>query len=58
MANADGSIAELLQEISEIQRSRKIRKVIHAVVVQTMWILWKIRNEKVFSGRQGVIQTP
>ncbi|XP_022013937.1 uncharacterized protein LOC110913413 [Helianthus annuus] len=52
MVNAEGSIAELLQEISDIPRSRKMRKLIHAVVVQTMWVLWKIRNEKVFSGRQ------
>ncbi|KAJ0941285.1 hypothetical protein HanRHA438_Chr02g0092791 [Helianthus annuus] len=57
MINIDGSLSELLQEVSEIQRSRKIKKVIHAVVVQTMWILWKIRNEKVFSGTQGVLQT-
>ncbi|KAM0054284.1 hypothetical protein Hdeb2414_s0006g00193221 [Helianthus debilis subsp. tardiflorus] len=56
MVNTERSPAEWLLEILEIQRNRKIRKVIHAVAIEAMWILWKTRNEKVFSGRQGVIQ--
>ncbi|KAJ0939192.1 putative reverse transcriptase zinc-binding domain-containing protein [Helianthus annuus] len=57
MVNTDRTTAEWLSEISEIQRSRKIRKVIHAIVIEAMSILWKTRNEKAFSGRQGGLQT-
>ncbi|XP_022003330.1 uncharacterized protein LOC110900772 [Helianthus annuus] len=57
MVSTEWNIAELLMEMSEIQRSRNERKAIHAVAIQTMWILWKTRNERVFKGRQGVVQT-
>ncbi|KAF5807902.1 hypothetical protein HanXRQr2_Chr04g0139321 [Helianthus annuus] len=40
----------------DLQRSRNKRKVIHAIVLQTVWWLWKTRNEKVFRGKLGVIQ--
>ncbi|MFS7939565.1 putative reverse transcriptase zinc-binding domain-containing protein [Helianthus anomalus] len=57
MVNIDGNLKELLQEILELHRSRNVRKAIHATVIQTMWILWKTRNEKLFKGKQSVIQT-
>ncbi|XP_022033464.1 uncharacterized protein LOC110935379 [Helianthus annuus] len=57
MVNTERTVAEWLSELLDLQRIRKIRKVIHAVVIEAMWILWKTRNEKVFSGRQGVLQT-
>ncbi|XP_021980285.1 uncharacterized protein LOC110876420 [Helianthus annuus] len=49
--NINGSIAELLQSILEGQRSRHRRKMLHAIAIQSMWILWKNINEKVFTGK-------
>ncbi|XP_022024154.1 uncharacterized protein LOC110924459 [Helianthus annuus] len=49
--NINGSIGELLQSILEGQRSRHRRKMLHAIAIQSMWILWKNRNEKVFTGK-------
>ncbi|KAJ0700669.1 putative RNA-directed DNA polymerase [Helianthus annuus] len=57
MVNPELNLKETLAEIIEVQRSRNIRKLIHAAVIQTLWMLWKTRNERVFSGRQGVVQT-
>ncbi|MFS7952854.1 hypothetical protein Hanom_Chr07g00611811 [Helianthus anomalus] len=54
MVNTGRNISELLLEISEMPRSRNVRKAIHAVVIQT---LWKTRNDRFFKGKQGVIQT-
>ncbi|XP_022015058.1 uncharacterized protein LOC110914576 [Helianthus annuus] len=57
MVNVEGSLKDLLLEMNEIQRSKGVRKAIYAVAIQTMWILWKTRNERVFKGRQGKVQT-
>ncbi|KAF5754404.1 putative reverse transcriptase zinc-binding domain-containing protein [Helianthus annuus] len=57
MVNVEGSLTDLLVETSEVQRSKGVRKAIYAVIIQTIWILWKTRNEKVFKGRQGKVQT-
>ncbi|XP_022042262.1 uncharacterized protein LOC110944926 [Helianthus annuus] len=57
MVNVNGSLKDILVEINEIQRSRSMRKAIYAVAIQTMWHLWKTRNERVFKGRQGKVQT-
>ncbi|KAJ0534347.1 putative reverse transcriptase zinc-binding domain-containing protein [Helianthus annuus] len=48
LVNTDGSIKELLQELNDLQRSQNLRKAIHAIAIQTMWLLWKAMNEKVF----------
>ncbi|XP_022007305.1 uncharacterized protein LOC110906490 [Helianthus annuus] len=53
MVNTEGSIKDLLQELNELQRSKNVRKAIHVIAIQTMWLLWKNRNEKVFSNKQG-----
>ncbi|XP_022019097.1 uncharacterized protein LOC110919125 [Helianthus annuus] len=57
MVNVEGSMRDILMEMNEIQRSKSVRKAIYAVAIQTMWILWKTRNERVFKGRQGKVQT-
>ncbi|MFS7901448.1 hypothetical protein Hanom_Chr00s214214g01841501 [Helianthus anomalus] len=57
MVNMDGTLNDLLKEISEVRRIKGVRKAMNAVEIQTMWALWKIRNDKVFNGRQGKVQT-
>ncbi|KAJ0692910.1 hypothetical protein HanPI659440_Chr15g0591241 [Helianthus annuus] len=57
IVNTTGNLKELLKELNEVQRNWKMRKVIHAIAVQTMWTLWKIRNNNVFKGKQGALQT-
>ncbi|KAJ0545597.1 putative RNA-directed DNA polymerase [Helianthus annuus] len=55
--NSVDNITELLQMILEGQRSRTARKLLHAIAIETMWILWKNRNDKVFTGRHRAAQT-
>ncbi|XP_021985280.1 uncharacterized protein LOC110881271 [Helianthus annuus] len=38
-ANTEGNLKELLQELNDLQRSRKMRKAIHAIAIQTMWTI-------------------
>ncbi|KAJ0454993.1 putative reverse transcriptase zinc-binding domain-containing protein [Helianthus annuus] len=54
--NLDGSLKHMLHEIIDIRRGRYIRKAIHAVTLQTIWNIWKIRNEKIFKGKPGTVQ--
>ncbi|XP_022024332.1 uncharacterized protein LOC110924646 [Helianthus annuus] len=56
MINLEGSIKDLFQELFGLQRSKKVRKAIHAIAIQTMWALWKNRNGKVFSNKHGPVQ--
>ncbi|XP_022041764.1 uncharacterized protein LOC110944409 [Helianthus annuus] len=56
MYNTAASVSELLQLISESNRSRSVRKLLHAIAIQSMWIMWKNRNERVFTGRQRASQ--
>ncbi|XP_021979110.1 uncharacterized protein LOC110875222 [Helianthus annuus] len=49
--NTNGSIAELLQSILDGQMGSHRRKMLHTIAIQAMWILWKNRNEKVFTGK-------
>ncbi|XP_021971459.1 uncharacterized protein LOC110866624 [Helianthus annuus] len=56
MVNLEGSIKDLLQELFGLQRNKKVRKATHAIAIQTMWILWKNRNGKVFSNKHGPAQ--
>ncbi|MFS8010295.1 hypothetical protein Hanom_Chr14g01295351 [Helianthus anomalus] len=56
MVNLEGSIKDLFQELFGLQRSKKARKAIHAIAIQTMWALWKNRNGKVFSNKHGPVQ--
>ncbi|XP_022032836.1 uncharacterized protein LOC110933944 [Helianthus annuus] len=52
-----GNLRELMQELQFLQRSRYIKKAIHTIATQTIWSIWKIRNEKIFRGKSGAIQT-
>ncbi|XP_021979157.1 uncharacterized protein LOC110875266 [Helianthus annuus] len=54
--NLGESIKQVLHEVNDLQRGRNKRKIIHAFVLQTMWRLWKVRNDKIFNGKTGVIQ--
>ncbi|XP_022008318.1 uncharacterized protein LOC110907678 [Helianthus annuus] len=54
--NTEGDIKDLLVELKELQRGKNKKRAIHAVVIQTMWILWKNRNGKIFSNKQGDVQ--
>ncbi|XP_021980505.1 uncharacterized protein LOC110876648 [Helianthus annuus] len=56
MVNTAGNLKELLKELNKVQRNWKIRKAIHAIAVQTMWTLWRVRNDNVFKGKQAAIQ--
>ncbi|XP_022024945.1 uncharacterized protein LOC110925296 [Helianthus annuus] len=56
MPNNGNSVTELLQSILECHRSRFIRKILHAIAIQTMWILWRNRNDTIFSGKQRTAQ--
>ncbi|KAJ0519950.1 putative reverse transcriptase zinc-binding domain-containing protein [Helianthus annuus] len=51
------SLKQVLQGVSELQRGRNKRKIIHAIVLETIWKLWKVRNDKIFNGKSGVIQS-
>ncbi|MFS7994582.1 hypothetical protein Hanom_Chr12g01107731 [Helianthus anomalus] len=31
--------------------------MLHAIAIETMWILWKNRNDEVFTGRHRAAQT-
>ncbi|KAJ0481970.1 putative reverse transcriptase zinc-binding domain-containing protein [Helianthus annuus] len=55
MINTEGGIKDLLLELNGLQRCKNM-KVIHAIAIQTMWILWKNRNGKIFSNKQGDVQ--
>ncbi|XP_022013882.1 uncharacterized protein LOC110913354 [Helianthus annuus] len=48
VVNPELNLKDMLAELLEVQRCRIIRKLIHAVAIQTLWSLWKSRNEKVF----------
>ncbi|XP_021995540.1 uncharacterized protein LOC110892697 [Helianthus annuus] len=52
--NSDGNVKDVLKEMNEIHRNGKIKKVIHAITIQTMWSLWRARNDKKASENCGV----
>ncbi|KAM0032887.1 putative reverse transcriptase zinc-binding domain-containing protein [Helianthus debilis subsp. tardiflorus] len=56
LVNLEGSIKDLFQELFGLQRSKRARKVIHAIAIQTMLALWENRNGKVFSNKHGPVQ--
>ncbi|XP_022019525.1 uncharacterized protein LOC110919563 [Helianthus annuus] len=51
MLNTVDSVSKLLQLILESHRSRLVRKLLHAIAIQSMWIMWKNRI-----GRQRALQ--
>ncbi|XP_022023817.1 uncharacterized protein LOC110924087 [Helianthus annuus] len=54
--DTDGDLKKLMKDINDIQRNWKIKKVIHAVTIQTLWSLWRARNDKVFKGKHEGLQ--
>ncbi|KAJ0567858.1 putative RNA-directed DNA polymerase [Helianthus annuus] len=56
MVNVEGNLTEVLQAFLEIQRSRDVRKCLHAIAVQSMWMLWINRNDRTFAGRNRSVQ--
>ncbi|XP_021986803.1 uncharacterized protein LOC110883323 [Helianthus annuus] len=54
--NLGESLKQVLHGVNDLQRGRNKRKIIHAVVLQTIWRLWKVRNDKIFNGKSGVTQ--
>ncbi|KAF5794967.1 hypothetical protein HanXRQr2_Chr08g0334251 [Helianthus annuus] len=56
MENTVNNVKDLLHSILESHKSRNVKKFLHAIAIQTMWILWKNRNDKIFSGRHRTIQ--
>ncbi|XP_022020261.1 uncharacterized protein LOC110920356 [Helianthus annuus] len=56
MTNDVNNVKDLLKRILDSNRSQCKRKFLHAIAIQTMWLLWKNRNDKIFSGRRRTVQ--
>ncbi|KAJ0628056.1 putative RNA-directed DNA polymerase [Helianthus annuus] len=50
------SLRQVFQNVSELQRGRNKRKIIHAIALETIWKLWKARNDKIFKDKPGEIR--
>ncbi|XP_022041335.1 uncharacterized protein LOC110943913 [Helianthus annuus] len=51
MVNTEGNLSDILQAFLDSQRSRNVKKILHAIAVQSMWKLWLNRNDRIFAGR-------
>ncbi|XP_021990982.1 uncharacterized protein LOC110887718 [Helianthus annuus] len=56
MVNDVSNVYDLLKKTTESNKSRCKRKILHAIAIQTMWLLWRNRNDKIFSGRSRTVQ--
>lgn len=46
------SVRDILEIHSYVNTSSLKREVIHAIVLTTIWCIWKARNDKVFTGKK------
>ncbi|KAM0042665.1 putative RNA-directed DNA polymerase [Helianthus debilis subsp. tardiflorus] len=45
-------VSDLLQLAKDLSGGSWVKKVITGIVMITMWMIWKVRNEKVFRGKE------
>ncbi|MFS7931602.1 hypothetical protein Hanom_Chr04g00357861 [Helianthus anomalus] len=57
MVNTDGNLKELLLDLNDLNRGRRMKKAIHAIAIQSMWTLFRARNQEIFGERQNTMQT-
>ncbi|KAJ0853619.1 putative reverse transcriptase zinc-binding domain-containing protein [Helianthus annuus] len=48
-------VKDLLQVYKKVTGGKMRRNIVHGVMIVTMWVLWKARNESVFNGKTAHI---
>ncbi|XP_022007729.1 uncharacterized protein LOC110906995 [Helianthus annuus] len=49
-------IKDLLEVYKSMNGSKKGKKIVHGIVIVTMWSMWKARNDSIFNGKRPNVE--
>ncbi|KAL8267528.1 hypothetical protein R6Q59_004872 [Mikania micrantha] len=49
------SVQDLLEIYLHLQGEHRRKEAFHAVILTSIWCIWKLRNEKIFKGKRAAI---
>ncbi|XP_022014266.1 uncharacterized protein LOC110913752 [Helianthus annuus] len=49
------TLGEMFDALEDYNWPKKKKKMVHAILLLTTWVIWKNRNEKIFRGKSGEI---